>query len=92
MTHVLAPAMRRSGGSSIINIGSITGPHSGHPNPLYPTAKGAISNLIRRLVGQLGNDGIKVNCVAPGFVYSPTVYGRGPPDGIREIRQDSSVL
>ena len=92
MTRFAAPAMRRSGGGSIINIGSITGLHGGHPNLLYPTTKGAIINLTRTLAGQLGNDGIRVNCVAPGFVYTPTVYSRGLPDGIREMRQDSSVL
>jgi len=92
MTRFSAPAMRRSGGGSIINIGSITGLHGGHPNLLYPTAKGAIINLTRTLAGQLGKDGIRVNCVAPGFVYTPTVYSRGLPEGLREMRIDSSPL
>jgi NAD(P)-dependent dehydrogenase (short-subunit alcohol dehydrogenase family) len=92
MTRFAAPAMRQSGGGSIVNIGSITGLHGGHPNLLYPTVKGAIINLTRTLAGQLVKDGIRVNCVAPGFVYTPTVYSRGLPDGVREARQDSSVL
>ena len=92
MTRFAAPVMRRSGGGSIINIGSITGLHGGHPNLLYPTAKGAIINLTRTLAGQLGGDGIRVNCVAPGFVYTPTVYARGLPDGAREQRRDAGVL
>ena len=92
MTRFAAPVMRRCGGGSIINIGSITGLHGGHPNLLYPTTKGAIINLTRTLAGQLGGDGIRVNCVAPGFVYTPTVYSRGLPDGLREMRRDSSAL
>ena len=92
MTRFSAPVMRRCGGGSIINIGSITGLHGGHPNLLYPTTKGAIINLTRTLAGQLGGDGIRVNCVAPGFVYTPTVYSRGLPDGLREMRRDSSAL
>lgn len=92
MTRFAAPVMRRSGGGSIINIGSITGLHGGHPNLLYPTTKGAIINLTRTLAGQLGQDGIRVNCIAPGFVYTPTVYSRGLPDGLRERRRDASVL
>lgn len=92
MTRFAAPEMRRSGGGSIINIGSITGLHGGHPNLLYPTAKGAIINLTRTLAGQLGKDGIRVNCVAPGFVYTPTVSSRGLPDGVREMRRESSAL
>jgi NAD(P)-dependent dehydrogenase (short-subunit alcohol dehydrogenase family) len=92
MTRFAAPAMRRSGGGSIINIGSITGLHGGHPNLLYPTTKGAIINLTRTLAGQLGKDGIRVNCVAPGFVYTPIVYSRGLPERHREMRQECSVL
>jgi 3-hydroxyisobutyrate dehydrogenase-like beta-hydroxyacid dehydrogenase/NAD(P)-dependent dehydrogenase (short-subunit alcohol dehydrogenase family) len=92
MSRFAVPEMRRSGGGSIINIGSITGLHGGHPNLLYPTAKGAIINLTRTLAGHHGGDGIRVNCIAPGFVYTPTVYSRGLPDGVREARQDSSVL
>ena len=52
MTRFAAPAMGHSGGGSIINIGSSTGLHGGHPNLLYPTAKGAIINLTRTLAGQ----------------------------------------
>jgi NAD(P)-dependent dehydrogenase (short-subunit alcohol dehydrogenase family) len=92
MTRFAAPAMRRTGGGSIINIGSITGLHGGHPNVLYPTTKGAIISLTRTLAGQLGQDGIRVNCIAPGFVYTPTVYSRGLPDGLREARREASVL
>ena len=70
MTRFAAPAMRRCGGGSIINIGSITGRHGGHVNLLYPTTKGAILNLPRTMAGQLDADGIRVNCIAPGFVLS----------------------
>lgn len=87
-----AAEMVAHGGGSIINIGSITGLHGGHPNLLYPTAKGAIINLTRTLAGQLGKDRIRVNCVAPGFVYTPTVYSRGLPEGVREMRIESSPL
>lgn len=33
-----------------------------------------------------------MNCVAPGFVYTPTVYARGLPAGVRERRNAASVL
>lgn len=52
MTRFAAPAMGHSDGGSIINIGSSTGLHGGHPNLLYPTAKGAIINLTCTLAGQ----------------------------------------
>jgi NAD(P)-dependent dehydrogenase (short-subunit alcohol dehydrogenase family) len=86
------PAMRHVGGGSIINIGSITGLHGGHPNLLYATSKGAVVNLTRTMAGNHGHDGIRVNNVAPGFVYTPVVYGKGLPEGVREFRQNISPL
>jgi NAD(P)-dependent dehydrogenase (short-subunit alcohol dehydrogenase family) len=91
-TRYAVPEMRKSGGGSIINIGSITGLHGGHPNLFYPTSKGAIVNMTRTLAGNHGKDGIRVNNVAPGFVYTPVVYGKGLPDDVRAYRRDVSVL
>ena len=41
---------------------------------------------------RLGQDGIRANCVARGFVYTPTVDSRGLPEGLREMRRESSIL
>ena len=92
MVRFSVPEMRKSGGGSIINIASITAFHGGHPNLLYPTSKGALINLTRTMAGNHGSDGIRVNCIAPGFVYTPVVYGRGLPDGVRERRREASAL
>lgn len=86
------PEMKKRGGGSIINIASITAFHGGHPNLLYPTSKAAVVHLTRTMAGNHGGDGIRVNCVAPGFVYTPVVYGRGLEEGVREMRRDASVL
>lgn len=93
MVRFAVPEMKKAGGGSIINISSITAFHGGHPNLLYPTTKGAILNLTRTMAGNHGADGIRVNCVAPGFVYTPVVYGGGRlPEGIRETRREASAL
>jgi len=92
MTRFAVPEMRVSGGGSIINIGSITGLHGGHPNLFYPTSKGAIVNMTRTLAGNHGKDGVRVNNVAPGFVYTPVVFGKGLPEEVREYRREASVL
>lgn len=92
MTRYCVPEMRKAGGGSIVNIGSITGLHGGHPNLFYPTSKGAIVNLTRTMAGNHGIDGVRVNNVAPGFVYTPVVYGKGLPDDVREYRRNASVL
>lgn len=91
-TRYAVPRMRNAGGGSIINIGSITGLAGGHPNLFYPTSKGALVNMTRTLAGNHGADGIRVNNVAPGFVYTPVVYGKGLPEDVRDYRRQASVL
>jgi NAD(P)-dependent dehydrogenase (short-subunit alcohol dehydrogenase family) len=39
-----------------------------------------------------GGEGIRVNCVAPGPVYTPMVYARGMSDAARERRRQASAL
>jgi NAD(P)-dependent dehydrogenase (short-subunit alcohol dehydrogenase family) len=39
-----------------------------------------------------GRDGIRVNAIAPGPVYTPMVYARGMSDALREARRKSSAL
>ncbi|MDM0022232.1 SDR family NAD(P)-dependent oxidoreductase [Variovorax saccharolyticus] len=93
MARHAIPVMKASGGGSIINISSITAFQGGHPNLFYPTSKGAILNMTRTMAGNHGADGIRVNCIAPGFVYTPVVYGGGRlPEGVREKRRDASAL
>lgn len=92
LTRHAVPEMRKRGGGSIVIIGSITGLQGGHPNLHYATTKGAIVNLTRTMAGNHGADGIRVNNVAPGFVYTPVVYGKGLPDEVREYRRGISAL
>jgi NAD(P)-dependent dehydrogenase (short-subunit alcohol dehydrogenase family) len=92
MVRHAAPVMKDSGGGSIINIASITAFHGGHPNLFYPTSKAAVVHLTRTMAGNHGEDGIRANAVAPGFVYTPVVFGPGLPEGVREARRESSAL
>jgi NAD(P)-dependent dehydrogenase (short-subunit alcohol dehydrogenase family) len=92
MTRFAVPEMTKTGGGSIINTASITALAGGHPNLFYPTSKAAVVHLTKTMAGQHGEDGIRVNAVAPGFVYTPVVYGAGLPDGVRESRQQASAL
>ncbi|TMB84294.1 MAG: SDR family oxidoreductase [Chloroflexi bacterium] len=64
------PAMRASGGGSIINIGSLNG-IQGVPNLLaYSAAKGGLLSLTRTLAGAHAADNIRVNYLIPGWVLS----------------------
>lgn len=61
-----ARVMRDRGGGAIVNVGSIT-QHGGWAGlAAYVVTKGAAAALTRALATELGPDGIRVNCVAPG--------------------------
>lgn len=92
MARYAIPEMKRNGGGSIVNIASVAGLQGGHPSLLYPTSKGAVVNLTRVMAAHHGRDGIRVNCIAPGSVYTPMVATRGMTDEMRAARVDQTLL
>tara|TARA_B100000674_G_scaffold221966_1_gene182001 strand:- start:317 stop:1114 length:798 start_codon:yes stop_codon:yes gene_type:complete len=86
------PAMISSGnGGSIVNISSIS---ALRPRGLttYTTSKGAVIALTQAMAIDHGPDSIRVNCVAPGPVYTPMVYTRGMSEEARATRGKASIL
>lgn len=85
------PAMVRSGGGAIVNVSSIS---ALRPRGLtaYSTSKGAVIALTKAMAVDHGAQGVRVNCVAPGPVYTPMVSTRGMDPQLREQRRLASVL
>jgi NAD(P)-dependent dehydrogenase (short-subunit alcohol dehydrogenase family) len=86
------PAMvTTAGGGAIVNVSSIS---ALRPRGLtaYSTSKGAVIALSQAMAVDHGPQGIRVNCVAPGPVYTPMVYGDGMSDAAREQRRKASLL
>src|SRR5262245_41520509 len=86
------PAMRETAsGGAIVNVSSIS---ALRPRGLtaYSTSRGAVIALTRAMAVDHGPDGIRVNCVAPGPVYTPMVYSRQMTPAGREARRKASVL
>jgi NAD(P)-dependent dehydrogenase (short-subunit alcohol dehydrogenase family) len=82
------PRMREGGGGAIVNISSGT-VFRGVPFLLhYVASKGAVVALTRALAKELGKDGIRVNCVAPGFTLTESVQAQ--PEVVAALR-DASV-
>jgi NAD(P)-dependent dehydrogenase (short-subunit alcohol dehydrogenase family) len=78
MVKHVAPVMQAQGYGKIINIGSGTA-FRGIPWMLhYVTTKGGIMAMTRALSRELGEHGIRVNTLAPGFTLSDSVLTENP--------------
>lgn len=92
MSKYAIPAMINSGdGGSIVNISSIS---ATRPKGLtvYSASKGAVLSLSQAMAVDHGEDGIRVNCILPGPVYTPMVYSSGMTEDRRSIRQNASLI
>ncbi|WP_294391694.1 SDR family oxidoreductase [uncultured Sphingomonas sp.] len=72
-------------GAVIINTTSV---NADMPKPTllaYATTKGAIQNFTGGLAQLLGEKGIRVNCVAPGPIWTPLIPSTMPPEQVKEF-------
>ena len=70
-TKAVAPAMRRAGGGSIVNISSIAGIVGHVSAAAYSASKGAVRSLTKNTAAQLAKDNVRVNSIHPGVAYTP---------------------
>ena len=89
--HAIPAMIRTAGGGAIVNVSSIS---ALRPRGLtaYTVSKGAVIALTKAIAVDHGADGIRVNCVAPGPVYTPMVYARGMTEQARDTRRQASVI
>jgi NAD(P)-dependent dehydrogenase (short-subunit alcohol dehydrogenase family) len=89
MARAAIPHMRR--GASIVNNGSETGIF-GSPQLLdYSATKGAIHAFTKALASNLLERGIRVNCVAPGPVWTPLNPADRPAKEVAKFGRDSDM-
>ena len=70
LIQAVVPHMRESGWGRIITVGSVQEAKP-HPDMLvYSASKAAQTNMMRSLALQLAKDGVTVNNVAPGVIYT----------------------
>ncbi|EFW99920.1 short chain dehydrogenase reductase [Grosmannia clavigera kw1407] len=84
---------------SIVNISSVAALNGGMKNLLYPTSKGAITAMTKNMAYQHGKQGIRVNCVCPGSVWTPLLYEHPVLSGdtdlsdkVRKTRAEGNML
>lgn len=78
-------------GAVIINTGSITGLHGSGGLLDYASTKGAIHAFTKSLAQMLLKRGIRVNCVAPGPVWTPLNPAERDPEEVREFGGDTAM-
>jgi 3-oxoacyl-[acyl-carrier protein] reductase len=67
-TKAVLPAMMHQRRGAIVNVASLSGLHGVVGQTNYSAAKGALVAMTRSLARETARSGIRVNCVAPGFV------------------------
>ena len=76
------PHMRKRGGGSIVNLGSISSFIAQPAFVPYNTSKGAVLQMTRCLAFDLAPDNIRVNCVCPGNIDTPATMRSAASQGL----------
>ncbi len=91
-SRAVIPQMLKQGGGCILNISSIAAVRAGNPQTfIYTVSKAAVNALTRCMAIEFAAKGIRVNCIMPGMIDSPTIYHSLPRfyDGdIEKMRKD----
>jgi NAD(P)-dependent dehydrogenase (short-subunit alcohol dehydrogenase family) len=87
-TRIAVPHMRARGGGSIVNVASIAASVS-VGGAAYAASKGGILSYTRHIAAELAAEGIRANCVSPGFMRTP--MSTGERQGLSPEEQDARI-
>ncbi len=88
------PVMKERDGGSIINLSSIYGIVSAPDIPAYHASKGAVRLMTKTDALLYAKDGIRVNSIHPGYIWTPLVakLGEESPEGVEGFRKKLDAL
>jgi len=84
--QALAPAMVAAGEGSILVTGSMASKRGMAMNPAYVASKHGVLGLSRAIAVELAPQGVRCNCVIPGFIETPA-FDLIPPEQAARINQ-----
>ena len=78
---------RGGGGGAIVNVSSVAA-RFGSPGEYvdYAASKGAVETFTRGLAKEVATEGIRVNCVSPGFIYTEMHAKGGEPGRVDRVK------
>lgn len=92
MFYLSKAAVRRmKPGSAIVNTASINSKSPSLQLLAYATTKGAIANFTAGLAQLLAEKGIRVNCVAPGPIWTPLIPSTMPADKVEHFGENTPL-
>lgn len=86
-----AAAPHLEDGGVIINTSSINADQPNAQLLAYATTKGAIQNFTMGLAQMLADKNIRVNCVAPGPVWTPLIPSTMPPEAVKSFGENTPI-
>jgi NAD(P)-dependent dehydrogenase (short-subunit alcohol dehydrogenase family) len=89
ITQAVARLMTRTGGGSIVNVGSMWARQAiqATPSSAYSMAKAGLHAFTQHLAMELGSAGIRVNAIAPAVVETPVYEGFIPREQVHDALQ-----
>jgi meso-butanediol dehydrogenase/(S,S)-butanediol dehydrogenase/diacetyl reductase len=90
VSRAAIPALRRSGGGSIVNIGSYLGIAGRRQRAAYCAAKAGVAGLTRAMALDHASDNIRVNCICPAMIETEmatqSLSKAADPEAARRLR------
>ncbi|MCP8687321.1 SDR family NAD(P)-dependent oxidoreductase [Marinobacterium sedimentorum] len=90
--QAVAPMMRKAGGGSIINFGSVGWMMATAGYPVYAASKAAVHGMTRGLARELGGDRIRVNTLVPGWVMTEKQLQLWVDESAKELIKRSQCM
>jgi len=90
MSKAVVDTMVKNGKGVIINVSSIVGIYGNIGQTNYSAAKAGLIGMTKTLSKELGRNGIRVNAIAPGFIYTPMTAK--VPDKILDMMKQKTPL
>jgi len=75
MSRAVLPSMRRAGGGSIVNVGSVLGLVAMKQRAAYCASKGGVTMLTKAMALDHAHENVRVNCICPSIVETELVKG-----------------